>query len=170
MNRWTYLSALNSMIMSIHAVSNVKSLSIQSYSISIPQNVFSICWCGILVPAATSTAAAASTAASIVSTLSGSSITIASHIGSRPLFLDFVVLLIVSDSFAFIETFVSILVNGGKMHKDIFRTILRCNESEPLVREELDGAVESHDAVWLVAADCCERCLGGSKNDWWWFV
>jgi hypothetical protein len=54
-------------------------------------------------------------------------------------------LLVVGDSLSFVEALEAILVDLGKVNKDVLASVFRGDEAETLVAEELDGTVESHD-------------------------
>lgn len=73
-----------------------------------------------------------------------SAVTFAGHVDGGPLLLLIVEVLVIGDSLAIVEALEAILLNGGKVDKDILATIFWSDETEPLVAEELDGAVERH--------------------------
>lgn len=65
------------------------------------------------------------------------------HVAGRPLFFLIVELLVERDALALVERFVAVLVDLGVVDKDVFRAIVRGDETEALVAEELDGSLET---------------------------
>ena len=98
--------------------------------------------CASLPASSSSSSAAVSAAAS--APLAGSSVTVSGHVGGRPLLLNVVVLLVVSYSLAVVEALEALLVDGGEVDEDIVGAVGGGDEAEPLVAEELDGALVSH--------------------------
>jgi hypothetical protein len=68
-------------------------------------------------------------------------------------------LLVKGDSLVFVEALESVLVDGGKVDKDIVTSVFGSDEAETLVTEELYLSVASHDDSIGILFDVME-----SKN------
>jgi hypothetical protein len=104
------------------------------------------------------TAATATAAATTSTTLAGGAITVTIHIGSRPLALDIIELLVELNSLAIVKTLEAILVDGGKVNENVLTSISGGDETESLVAEKLDSSLQCH----LIVIDA--ECLAASED------
>jgi hypothetical protein len=76
------------------------------------------------------------------------SVALSIDVDRAPTFLLVVKLLIVGDSLVIVQALETVLVDGGKVHKDVLAAIVGCDEAVALFTEELDlSGVFGHEAA-----------------------
>jgi hypothetical protein len=84
----------------------------------------------------------------VIASAAGFAISVSSDVRGGPLLLGVIELLVKGDSLSFVEGLESVLVDGGKVDKDVFTTVFGGDEAETLVTEELYLSVASHDDIF----------------------